>query len=336
MIIQYEDLIRIRQEHRDRKIVMLKGTFDLFHLGHVNMIRRAKERGDLLVVLVKCDEAIRLKGSDRPFEDENQRAAVVDAIRYVDYTLIANRKIEAGLPDVPEKDRMQYLRYYQIIRDLRPDVLVKPPKALPPVLLNLYREIGTEIVEAEETPGISTTLLAKKIRQGEPKKKEALPMKVGFGQDSHRFDTAGSGKPLILGGVVFEGEQPLEANSDGDVVLHAITRAISGITTVDVLGPKTKVFLSQGITDSRVYLQEGLKDLRGTITHLSLSIECKRPRITARIPEMRRTLAELLNTAPENIGITASSGEELTEAGRGNGINVFAVLTVMAGETENA
>ena len=153
-------------------------------------------------------------------------------------------------------------------------------------------------------------------------------MKVAIGQDSHRFDDSGSGKPLILGGVVFEGEQPLLANSDGDVILHAVTRAITGITTVDVRGPKTKEFLKNGITDSKVYLREGLKDLEGTIVHLSISIEGKRPRITPRIPEMRRSLAAMLGTDEKNIGITATSGEELTEFGKGNGINVLAVITV--------
>ena len=153
-------------------------------------------------------------------------------------------------------------------------------------------------------------------------------IKSAIGQDSHRFVTGESTKPLILAGVRFDGEDPLEANSDGDVVLHAVTRAVTGITTVDVLGPKTKEFLAEGITDSRVYLEEGLKDLHGTIVHLSISIECKRPKITPRIPEMRSSLASLLKTDEKNIGITATSGEGLTEAGKGNGIFVFAVLTV--------
>ena len=153
-------------------------------------------------------------------------------------------------------------------------------------------------------------------------------IKTAIGQDSHRFAAEGSGKPLMLAGVEFSGEDPLEANSDGDVVLHAVTRAVSGITTVDVLGPKTKAFLAEGIADSRVYLKEALKDLRGTVAHLSVSIECSRPRIAPWIPEMRRSLSSLLETDETNIGITATSGEGLTEAGRGNGIFVFAALTV--------
>ena len=153
-------------------------------------------------------------------------------------------------------------------------------------------------------------------------------IKTAIGQDSHRFDDKGSKKPLVLAGVEFCGEDPLEANSDGDVVLHAVTRAVSGITTVDVLGPKTKMFLAEGITDSRVYLKEGLKDLQGTVVHLSVSIECSRPQIAPKIAEMRKSLASLLNTDEKNIGITATSGEGLTEAGKGNGIFVFAALTV--------
>ena len=56
-------------------------------------------------------------------------------------------------------------------------------------------------------------------------------IRPAIGQDSHRFDASGSGKPLVLAGVVFDGEDALEANSDGDVILHAVTRAITGITT---------------------------------------------------------------------------------------------------------
>lgn len=62
-------------------------------------------------------------------------------------------------------------------------------------------------------------------------------MKVAIGQDSHRFDLKNdTGKKLILGGVVFENETPFEANSDGDVILHALTNAISGITCKNILG----------------------------------------------------------------------------------------------------
>ena len=63
-----------------------------------------------------------------------------------------------------------------------------------------------------------------------------MRIKTGIGQDSHRFDIENKNKPLILGGVIFPHETPLQGNSDADVVLHAITNAISGITGVNILG----------------------------------------------------------------------------------------------------
>ena len=154
-------------------------------------------------------------------------------------------------------------------------------------------------------------------------------MKVAIGQDSHKFDLENKqNKKLILAGVIFENEPALYANSDGDVILHAITNAVSGITTKNILGEVTAELLKNGITDSRVYLNEALKQLDATITHLSISIECKIPKITPKIGEIRKSLSNLIDLKEKEIGITVTSGEELTEAGKGNGINVIACITV--------
>lgn len=61
-------------------------------------------------------------------------------------------------------------------------------------------------------------------------------MRVSIGQDSHRFDFDNKDKKLVLGGVIFEDNPPMSANSNGDVILHAITNAISGITCKNILG----------------------------------------------------------------------------------------------------
>lgn len=155
-------------------------------------------------------------------------------------------------------------------------------------------------------------------------------MKVGIGQDSHRFESGNTGKRLILGGIAFEG-RALEGNSDADVVLHSITNAISGITCVNILGEKSdKMCLEEGITDSRAYLAEALKYLKtGSIAHVSISIECLTPKITPRIPEMRSSLANLLKIPENCVGITATTGEGLTPFGRGEGIQVFSCVTVV-------
>ncbi|NSW92192.1 MAG: 2-C-methyl-D-erythritol 2,4-cyclodiphosphate synthase [Firmicutes bacterium] len=155
------------------------------------------------------------------------------------------------------------------------------------------------------------------------------PMKVGIGQDSHRFDFSNKNKKLILGGVVFEGYPPLKGNSDADVVLHSLTNAISGITCVNILGEiSDKLCLEEGITDSSVYLKEALKYLgENKIVHVSISIECQLPKISPKIPEMRSNISRLLKIPENCIGITATSGEGLTEFGRGNGIQVFSCVT---------
>ena len=82
-------------------------------------------------------------------------------------------------------------------------------------------------------------------------------MKVGIGQDSHRFDFDDREKKLILGGVLFEGHPPLKGNSDADVILHSITNAISGVTCVNILGEiSDKMCFSDNIKDSSFMLKK--------------------------------------------------------------------------------
>ncbi|NLX77258.1 MAG: 2-C-methyl-D-erythritol 2,4-cyclodiphosphate synthase [Clostridiaceae bacterium] len=151
--------------------------------------------------------------------------------------------------------------------------------------------------------------------------------RVAIGQDSHRFDFDNNNKKLVLGGVIFDGP-PLKGNSDADVVLHALTNAISGITGVNILGETAdRMCLEEGITDSSAYVREALKHFHGTICHVSFSIECLKPKITPRIPDMRKSIANLLDISETSIGITATTGEGLTDFGKGLGIQCFCVLT---------
>jgi len=156
-------------------------------------------------------------------------------------------------------------------------------------------------------------------------------MKVGIGQDSHRFDFEDHEKKLLLGGVLFDGEPPLKGNSDADVILHSITNAISGVTCINILGEiSDELCLGQGITDSSVYLGEALKYMNECrIVHLSISIECLRPKITPKLSEIRQNLARLLDIPEGCIGITATTGEGLTQFGQGLGIQVFSIITVI-------
>ncbi|HEX2927269.1 MAG TPA: 2-C-methyl-D-erythritol 2,4-cyclodiphosphate synthase [Ruminiclostridium sp.] len=156
-------------------------------------------------------------------------------------------------------------------------------------------------------------------------------MKVGIGQDSHRFDFQNKSKKFILGGVVFEDVTPLDGNSDADVVLHALTNAISGVTCVNVLGKiSDQMCLERGITDSSEYVREALKYMSDVkVVHVSISIECSYPKITPKIPQMRKSISELLSIPENNVGITATTGEELTAFGQGKGIQAFCIVTAL-------
>ena len=153
-------------------------------------------------------------------------------------------------------------------------------------------------------------------------------MKVAIGQDSHKIDRQNTQKELILGGIKFEEKYSLSGNSDADVVLHAVANAISVITGKNIIGKIADDMCKKGITSSEEYVKEALKYLQDKIVHLSITIECKTPKISPKIEEMRKNIARILYIKEENIGITATSGEGLTEFGKGNGIGVFACLTV--------
>lgn len=156
-------------------------------------------------------------------------------------------------------------------------------------------------------------------------------MKVAIGQDSHRFEPDTSAKPLMLGGVTVEGCPGLMGNSDADVVLHAITNAVSGISTVNILGARSdELCLKQGITESGVYLREALATLRGwRLSHISVSIEAVRPKLARHIPAMRESIAGLCGLQVTDVGVTATSGEGLTGFGRGEGIQALVIATAV-------
>ncbi|MEK9133203.1 MAG: 2-C-methyl-D-erythritol 2,4-cyclodiphosphate synthase [Patescibacteria group bacterium] len=149
---------------------------------------------------------------------------------------------------------------------------------------------------------------------------------VGFGEDSHRFGKKGS---LVLGGVEVCGFPQLEANSDGDVVIHALCNAISSAFGGGSLGTYATKMCQNGIKKSTKYLayitQEAVK-LNKAVLHCAISIEAARPNIDKITPQIKEKLSGLLNCASENIGVTAHSGEKLTPFGRGEAIKCQAVV----------
>ncbi len=151
----------------------------------------------------------------------------------------------------------------------------------------------------------------------------------GIGQDSHRFLPPGSTKPCVIGGIIFEDVPGLSANSDGDVVFHAICNAISSLTHVLILGAiADKLCLQNGITDSEQYLLAAMDTLGAQrVVHVALSLEGKRPHFKQRLEAMRANIARVMKLEVSQVGITATTGEGLTDFGCGDGIQCLAIVS---------
>jgi cytidyltransferase-like protein len=72
----------------NKKIVITSGFFNPLHIGHINLIKKAKELGDFLVVIVNSDEQVKIKGSV-PFMPEQERIEIIKALRYADDVVLA-------------------------------------------------------------------------------------------------------------------------------------------------------------------------------------------------------------------------------------------------------
>lgn len=154
-----------------------------------------------------------------------------------------------------------------------------------------------------------------------------MRIRVGLGQDSHGFDKNLS-KPCRIGGFTITDSLPFAADSDGDIVLHAICNAITSLTHIPILGDIAITLCRQGITDSRVYIEKALETLGSQIiSYVALSIEGKTPRLQSRSKEIRKKVAEILELQIEQVGLTITSGDGLTAFGRGEGMQCFCIIT---------
>ena len=134
-----------------KTVVFTNGCFDILHRGHVDYLSKARALGDILIVGVNTDASVRrLKGDNRPIVQEDDRAAVLAALRVVDYVCLFDE-------DTP----------YELIRALVPDILVKGAD------WSVGDIVGKDIVEAaggtvhtiEFLPNRSTTNIIQKIVQ---------------------------------------------------------------------------------------------------------------------------------------------------------------------------
>lgn len=158
-----------------------------------------------------------------------------------------------------------------------------------------------------------------------------MDFRIGFGQDSHKFSNDPN-QALFLGGVEISGETGLEGNSDGDAIIHALCRALEqaiGGESFSVYADKMK---NEGITDSKEYLKISMKHIKEEgykINNVGISIEAKKPNISEISENIKKSLSLILEMAVDNIGINATSGEGMTPFGRGEGVQIFAIVSLI-------
>ena len=131
-------------------VVFTNGCFDLFHVGYVRLLQKARKEGDCLVVAVNSDRSVRqIKGPERPKIPEKERAEVLAAMACVDWVTIFD-----------EADPLV------LIRLLKPDVLVKGADWSEEKIIGAseVEEAGGKVLRIPLEPGISTSALIKKIR----------------------------------------------------------------------------------------------------------------------------------------------------------------------------
>lgn len=154
--------------------------------------------------------------------------------------------------------------------------------------------------------------------------------RIGIGQDSHRFDSRQ--KKLFLGGVLIENEPGLEANSDGDVILHAVFNALAQAMGMRSIGCYAdKLCREKGVTDSKEYVKLILGKVKENgflINNIGIMVEAKKPRLEMYHDKIKKSIAGMLETAEDRIGLTFTSGEELTDFGKGLGMQCFAVVSL--------
>ncbi len=155
--------------------------------------------------------------------------------------------------------------------------------------------------------------------------------RVGQGFDAHRL---APGRPLRLGGVTVPYERGLVGHSDGDVLLHAIARALLGALGAGDLGrhfPSSEERW-RGV-ESSVFVRETAARVRAAgyaVGNLDATVIAETPRLAPHQEAMRRNVAALLEVGLDAVNIQITSTDGLGAIGRGEGIAAQALVLLEA------
>jgi 2-C-methyl-D-erythritol 4-phosphate cytidylyltransferase / 2-C-methyl-D-erythritol 2,4-cyclodiphosphate synthase len=152
--------------------------------------------------------------------------------------------------------------------------------------------------------------------------------RTGMGYDVHAFSKDPSRK-LMLCGIHVDHPFGLEGHSDADVALHALTDAILGAIGKGDIGqhfpPSNPKYKNM---DSRVFLEDAARMVKGSILNADVTIICEVPKIGPNREKMQKKIAEILKIDPSRVNVKATTTEGLGFTGRGEGIAAQAIATV--------
>jgi 2-C-methyl-D-erythritol 2,4-cyclodiphosphate synthase len=150
-------------------------------------------------------------------------------------------------------------------------------------------------------------------------------MRIGHGYDAHQLV---SNRKLILGGVTIPYHLGFEAHSDGDVLLHAICRALLGAAAKGDMGlhfPSTPEFKD---IDSRILLRKVFDMIKQdyAIANIDSTILAQAPKLSPYIDDMQNHIVSDLNIEKNQVSIKAVTTEEMGFVGRKEGMAAYAVV----------
>lgn len=153
-----------------------------------------------------------------------------------------------------------------------------------------------------------------------------MNIRIGNGYDIHRLV---SGRPLILGGVTVPHEKGLLGHSDADVLTHAIMDSMLGALSLGDIGvyfpPSDPQWSGADSLELLTQVNQLIQDRGWQIANLDTVIIAERPKLKPHIEAMKTQISNVLTVATDQIGIKATTNEELGPTGRQEGIAAYAV-----------
>jgi len=160
-----------------------------------------------------------------------------------------------------------------------------------------------------------------------------MPQRAGIGYDIH---ARAPGRPLVIGGVRFQGDWGLEGHSDADVLAHAIGDALLGAAALGDLGahfpPDDEKWKDVSSMKLLRLIRAMVVGRGGRIVNVDATVVAAEPRLAPVRDAMRENIARSLKLAAGQVSVKATTNEALGSLGRGEGIAAWAVATVEVAE----